>query len=582
MKQFIISSLFVLCIFCFAIDENNDHNYSPGLSKRAEDDTESSKDYVGYSDESSFGSFDLEKSNTYKMSVAPPVGGTFISGSLCNGEVTKDDANLVEGKKIYSKGTIPTATYIIEMSGQVGFSGKEGGRASWGAYVRNKYFWLTPNEQIVRPGVAVTITSHGTDCDNATWNISASGASGVSLPNGDWISGGAKKKSQSITLNHSLWADFNISENDPVPSAGIYNITASLTSPSRSSVAKIYVMDAQLISVDFSGAGNHELFKTGDDSWTNDKYEDNGNFLVDYAEWQDSNGDGIPEMTEPVCYTKNSTPRMQIVLSVVGAPTEEIPAKLRVKLGSEVIVTKDFSISGGSTVVDNILWDTALPNYVANQNYVLTWELSIDEGNSFFEIGSTTNSFFITYDTPRGSPETTKRINWSTLKANRSHDQEECADAIQTAVSQETRFSFTGESDSWSLLDGGAGDCDNQARCMMRVLGMLGIPGEVRLVRASTDAGAGNCLDFEKRGTVFTRQYLLMDFTPTGDNHSWNQFEGCCYAANNYYAITPKRKAPDDYSMLKSLSCRQYWATIETDSYGNWNVVSCEGPIPIP
>ena len=134
MKWIVCSILIFLGTSFFAADENKDHNYSPGLSKRSSGDTESGKDYVGYSNESDFSNFDREKSNTYKMSVLPPSGGSFIKNSTCNGEVTKDEPSNVEGKKTYAKNAIPSSTYIIEMSGKLGFSGGTGGSpATWGA-----------------------------------------------------------------------------------------------------------------------------------------------------------------------------------------------------------------------------------------------------------------------------------------------------------------------------------------------------------------------------------------------------------------------------------------------------------------
>lgn len=187
MKWIVCSVLIFLGTSFFAADENKDHNYSPGLSKRSSGDTESGKDYVGYSDESNFNNFDREKSNTYKMSVSPPSGGTFIPESTCSGEVTKDEANLVEGKKIYSKNSIPTATYIISMSGQVSFGGGAGGSpATWGAYVRNKYFWIdTPQGKIltIPVGNNASATSHypsDSSYEKSTWKIkNSSGTSNL-------------------------------------------------------------------------------------------------------------------------------------------------------------------------------------------------------------------------------------------------------------------------------------------------------------------------------------------------------------------------------------------------------------------
>lgn len=187
----------------------------------------------------------------------------------------------------------------------------------------------------------------------------------------------------------------------------------------------------------------------------------------------------------------------------------------------------------------------------------------------------------ITYGTPGGTSVTAKRLNWSTLKASEKGTLETCADAIWDGVADGTTFG-TGNTDNWALLDGGSGDCDNLARCMKHALGMLGISGEVELVRASTNAGAGNCLDFETRSYGGVTQYLIMDFATSGDVHRWNQCEGCCNTASKYYAIEPKLKASDDYAMLQAISCRQYWASIITDPYGGWGVTIFDGPIPKP
>ena len=256
MKWIVCSVLIFLGTSFFAADENKDHNYSPGLSKRSSGDTESGKDYVGYSDESNFNNFDREKSNTYKMSVSPPSGGTFIPESTCSGEVTKDEANLVEGKKIYSKNSIPTATYIISMSGQVSFgggAGAGGSPATWGAYVRNKYFWLEPIEKIVAEGTAVTITANGVSAES-TWTVNNKVWKDWRDPNSSAYTTSA------ISLNRDMWDKMqwtptDVSTNWLCPPAGIYNIFASTTEESgaRSAGATVFVMKIITSATDLFG-----------------------------------------------------------------------------------------------------------------------------------------------------------------------------------------------------------------------------------------------------------------------------------------------------------------------------------------
>ena len=78
MKQALCCIVLLAGVLISSAEDNKDHGtYSPTLSKRAAGDTESDKDYVGYSNESDFSNFDREKSNTYKMSVLPPPRGKF-------------------------------------------------------------------------------------------------------------------------------------------------------------------------------------------------------------------------------------------------------------------------------------------------------------------------------------------------------------------------------------------------------------------------------------------------------------------------------------------------------------------------
>ena len=255
MKQALCCIVLLAGVLVSSAEDNKDHGtYSPTLSKRAAGDTESDKDYVGYSNENDFSNFDREKSNTYKMSVLPPPGGSFIKDSTCNGEVTKDESSQVEGKKIYARNTIPSSTYIIEMSGRLGFSGGTETPATWGAYVRNKYFWIEPTEKIVAEGTAVTITAQGVSTES-TWTVNNKVWKDWRTPNNS-----AAYTTSSISFNRDMWDKMqwtptDVSTNWLCPPAGIYNIFATTTEESgaRSAGATVFVMKIITSATDLFG-----------------------------------------------------------------------------------------------------------------------------------------------------------------------------------------------------------------------------------------------------------------------------------------------------------------------------------------
>jgi hypothetical protein len=110
---------------------------------------------------------------------------------------------------------------------------------------------------------------------------------------------------------------------------------------------------------------------------------------------------------------------------------------------------------------------------------------------------------------------------------------------------------------------------------------MIGIPASVAKVYASLDSGAGNCLQLEDPAGLWI--YLILDFDP-GTGYAWNAFEGCCVAADNYYAVTPELKAADDYAMLLTLPGTQYWVRTNNKVPGaeGWVVLYAVAEEPKP
>ena len=342
----------------------------------------------------------------------------------------------------------------------------------------------------------------------------------------------------------------------------------------------VNVVEVKLKSVNFTHG--HTLKKQDADTWTNDYYLSSGDETI-AMEWEDTDLDGTPETNEPACYTKGTSPKMTVTVSASHSLSASTPVTFRVKKGATTYATTgSVNFSGTEASKSDITWGTALPGNVKNTDYTLSWAVSGDGGTTYHDIGSNTTKFFVSYGNPSGTSATAKRLNWCTLQANGQSDDEDCADKLWDGVASGTTFSRSGTQTGWRLLDGGTGDCDNQATCMINTVEMLGFSGSLKKVRASTNSGAGNCLDFETRTVGDDTQHLILDFETSGNDHDWNQYEGCCNTASNYYAITPKLKASNDYTMLQAISCRQYWVKLVVDQYGSWSVDSFDGPVAKP
>lgn len=182
---------------------------------------------------------------------------------------------------------------------------------------------------------------------------------------------------------------------------------------------------------------------------------------------------------------------------------------------------------------------------------------------------------------------------WACQAANGATTKVEAADAVKAALGGDPpNEPFQGiRGSGWQLLDDQYyGDCVAQAHLMTLALRMLGSSALTKTVRASTDAGAGHCLDQEQRAPGGDVQYLILWFP------GWNAFEGCCSTPftagedNFHYAVWPQMKGTDDYNILTQLGNRgveQYWVRTWNDiepGEDEWHVIepAAEGPIPVP
>jgi hypothetical protein len=180
---------------------------------------------------------------------------------------------------------------------------------------------------------------------------------------------------------------------------------------------------------------------------------------------------------------------------------------------------------------------------------------------------------YITWSTPTDPNPTWKRIEWACLAANwdnhsGTQTEEDVADAIWNALAGDPPWEPTSgrkikDGATWELLDGVySGECDEQANLMKRAMNILGVTASVQLIRASHDTA--DLFDQESMEIGGRTAWLVMDFNvdnqpdpPFGSG--WNAFEGCCFAANKWYAVWPHRKEASALDMFHNLSFEQFW-----------------------
>ena len=290
----------------------------------------------------------------------------------------------------------------------------------------------------------------------------------------------------------------------------------------------------------------------------NTDYAGAGGTVYDPRGWQK-----VPPKNNPITHEKGQTVSANVTVKVE-------PSGMVYELhGDSDLSALDFSKTGQtSTGADQTISVTggSLEGNVDILEKSISWsaKLTGPEPDVPCSMGSSgAHKIYVTWGTP-GSGSTLKRVNYVCDEAKPASTKSGAVDKLHDAVASDTTFGDGGV-DGWALLHGGTGECDNQARCMTYTVVMLGAgPATVQLVRASSNSGAGNCLDQESRPSGERTEYLILDFD-TGAGYSWNAFEGCCEAAGSYYSITPKHKTSNDYTMLQALSCQQYWVLTVDD-----------------
>jgi len=291
-----------------------------------------------------------------------------------------------------------------------------------------------------------------------------------------------------------------------------------------------------LKSVDFLGTDNYTLRKQGNDSYANDKYEDDGDVIINYPEWQDTNFDGTPEKNDPACYKIGVKPEMTAVLKVGSMGVSDLPAKLKVLSGGVSFCEKNIKLKSGDNTITDLNWKYTYFGAISYAEYILDWQISFDDGKTFSSIASTKTRIFTVFGKPHGTSVTAKRLHWCTSLADEKITSAEIADVIGPDATGKARFSgeHSIHSDiktAWEIMDGTNADCGSLSTLMKYELEQLGCSGaKVMYVYARNASWKGIALEEPGKNEINVEGKLGMWFAVINDDdNGWNNYEGCCF-----------------------------------------------------
>jgi hypothetical protein len=328
---------------------------------------------------------------------------------------------------------------------------------------------------------------------------------------------------------------------------------------------------------------------------------------------------GEPEWTPDHSYPVVQKRGTKLVVALTFDVTSSEPGAIGYHLvgsgeGACWTFTKDgtWPGPGSALAINGVTAAQALPDTVGIlKDKSIHWTI-IANGQSY-DLGNTgPHKVYRTFDTPQDGHETVARLEGTPSSAGAGcctwaegqNTAEAVVDAIWNSLGDfgwqggtdhdppfepgEKSQTITGPSywaRCWELMDGDVdGECDEQAALMNFCCRDVGLAANTRLVHASTNGGAGHCLNMETRYVgQHGNERLILAASPGPSN--WQQFEGCCEVpvVHHYYAVWPAIKATDDYDMLKNKLAgtwgwKQYWV------YYNPNVgfVVDGGIVPVP
>lgn len=307
----------------------------------------------------------------------------------------------------------------------------------------------------------------------------------------------------------------------------------------------------------------------------------------------------------PACYTRNTPLCLSVRIEVSSSGPSGGTGVLRVVGPDGVTGEGDFSIPCGTEDRFVTLTTTPLPNVVkAYTPGNLTWSFLPPGGTTFTPLGSTQHDIYVTFGTPAGSLPTARRMNMLCNAAAQAGTELEViegapfgGEGIHERLDNNPPRDGCSDPcppqtpdccvDHWSLMASWPyqGECDEQARFMVRSVHLIGGPMgtwyntwpsrdcDPTQQESASAAQAGITWDLDGDGAIGEELVILrFDFPdngqPGGDGSNINAFEGSVEfpSLGRYYAVWP--------SLESSSKCELLLEVEDTDAVQCWALAS--------
>ena len=205
----------------------------------------------------------------------------------------------------------------------------------------------------------------------------------------------------------------------------------------------------------------------------------------------------------PAAYARGSTVTIFAKLGIEPS-VSNTSAKIRVKRGSDVMGTKDVTLSGTSTTITNMTTTLALESTVKISSPTFTWEISYDGGSTWFPMGNTgPHKLYWTFASPLSpSFRDDSGFTYSTLYdlalekacgyANGSSDLSTIVSRVNTGVDSDTfynpHFSIATLHPLNAYTPGPGIQCADEAALLRGLLRSIGIDGSVLFIWAGPNS----------------------------------------------------------------------------------------------
>ena len=216
----------------------------------------------------------------------------------------------------------------------------------------------------------------------------------------------------------------------------------------------------------------------------------------------------------PAAYKSGSTVKMFATFGI-NPSISNTNVKIRVKRGTDVMGTKDVTISGSSTTITNITTTLVLESTVKTTSPTFTWEISFDGGSKWFPMNNSgPHKIHWTHGVPLGPPFQSdigvtypelydKALEKACGYANGSADLSTIISRVNDGVDDDT-FYNPGNSigtvhplEAYTTQDGI--QCSDEANLLRGLLRSIGINGSVLFIWAGPDA---NTMSLYKVGST--------------------------------------------------------------------------------